>query len=326
MKALVTGARGFIGSFLVEKLLEQGHEVRCLLRRKSGHSWLDGLDFETVQGDITQAASLETAVQNVDVVFHLAGCTKALNRAGFYRVNVDGTRNLLEATAKYNPQLSRFVHVSSLAAAGPTRNGRPLLESEKPFPVSNYGKSKLESEHVAQEFCADLPITIVRPPAVYGPRDRDVFDFFKQAKLGIRPVLGGGARSASFIYVKDLVDGLLLAADKKGAIGQTYFLCDDAPYTWDELGSCIDAALNVTTRRIVLPLSLAFLVCVGVELFSQITRKPGLLNLDKYREIKMNHWVCSNGKARQELGFVPGFSLQAGIQEAGQWYLQQGWL
>ncbi|MFQ5650933.1 MAG: NAD-dependent epimerase/dehydratase family protein [bacterium] len=327
MKALVTGARGFIGSFLVEQLLASGVEVHCLLRgTTSANVWISGLTCKRITGDITEPATLPQAVSQVDYVYHLAGCTKAVNRRQYEQINADGTRNLLAATLAQNPAVKRFVLVSSLAAAGPSLNGEPLTEEDQPHPVSSYGRSKLRAEKIALDYANKLPITIIRPPGVYGPRDRDVYRYFKYARQGMRPVLSGGARSTSFIYVKDLARGIILASEVSAAIGQTYFLCDDEPYTWEELGAAIASALDVQTRKLLLPVFLALPVAAIADLTARIRNRPSIINLDKYKELKMSHWICSNDKAKKELGFNTGFTLEEGIKETAEWYVENEWL
>jgi len=326
LKVLVTGGRGFIGSFLVERLLQEGHTVRCLLRRKPSQGWLSGLSYEACEGDITAPESLAAAVRDVGLVFHLAGCTRALTAVGFHRINVDGTRNLLAAVEKHNPEVRRIVHISSLAAAGPSPDGHLLSETEAPLPVSEYGRSKLASERVASEFMRTLPVTIVRPPAVYGPRERDVFGYFKQAKRGLFLVLGGGPRTASFVFVRDLVAGLMLAATHPAAVGQTFYICDDTAVTWEAFGRQLAQAFGVKPRYLRLPSGFALPVCAAGEVWSQLTHNPLIMNLDKYREIRMRHWACSNEKARRELGFAPAAGLQRGVEETAAWYLENGWL
>jgi len=327
MKALVTGARGFIGSQLVETLIAQGAEVHCLLRtRRHATNWLSGLECKILAGDLTDRSSLSTVWQEFDYVFHLAGLTKALDPAQFDRVNTAGTENLLAAVAQHAGPLKMFVFVSSLAAAGPSRSGRPLVETDPPQPVSRYGQSKLAAERICLKYADSMPLTIVRPPAVYGPRDADVLTYFRYARRGLRPVIGKEERTASFIFVKDLVDGILLAAQKPAAAGRTYFLSDGQPHTWDELGSVIASVMGMSVRKIVLPLSLAFLAAAGADAMSRMTRKPSIINLDKYRELKMPHWVCSSARATAELGFRPRYTLKQGLFETATWYKQHGWL
>ncbi len=326
MKVLVTGARGFIGSFLVERLLEQGCQVHCLLRHKAqSNPWLDGLDFTTIAGDLSDK-KLNLDAGDFDYVYHLAGLTKAARREDFDLVNVQGTRNLLNAVVASSPRLQRFVLVSSLAGAGPSPDGKPISEEDVPAPVSDYGRSKLRAEEVTNGFSDRLPITLVRPPAVYGPRDSDVLTYFKYAQKGLRPVLGGGPRTASFVFVHDLVEGILLAATKPEAIGRTYYLCDDRPYTWDELGQTIAATLGAKTVRLNMPLFAVFLAALASDLVSRISGTPSIINLDKYKELKEKHWVCSARRAEEELGFSAKHSLQEGIAATAEWYSAQGWL
>lgn len=327
MKALVTGGRGFIGSFLVKLLLAKGIQVRCLLRNKrKDQRWLTGLDFEHATGDITEPNSLLPTVEGVDYVYHLAGLTKSSFKSEFHKINVEGTRNLLDATLKINPNLRRFVLVSSLAAAGPSPDGNPLTESDPANPMSDYGKSKLKAEEIALKYSQKFPMSIVRPPAVYGPRERDIFQFFKYAKQGWLPILTGGPRYSSVIYVKDLVEGLLLVAEQEKAQGEIYFLSDDESYSWEYFGATLAEILGVKPRKIMIPLTAAFLTSCGFELVAKFTRQPTLFSLDKFRELRATHWICDNSKAKKELGFRPRFDLHRGLYETAQWYLENGWL
>ncbi len=327
MKALVTGARGFIGSHLVAALLARGFEVHCLLRqKKTAPTWLQGLPIHAIEGDILDPASLSEAVKNMDYVFHLAGLTKALSREQFYQANVDGTVNLLEAARKSNPALKRFVLVSSLAAAGPSLDGRPLKETDPPRPVSNYGASKLQAEQAAQAYAPDIPISVVRPPAVFGPRDTEVFTFFKFVRRGWWPIMSGGPRFTSLIYVKDLARGLVQMAQSEAAVGQTYFLCNDQFYSWEELAKFIAEIFFKELHTIVLPIPLAFVAAAVSEFYGRISRKPAALNLDKFRELKATHWICTNSKAKMEWEFRADYDLDDALAETVDWYQENGWL
>jgi nucleoside-diphosphate-sugar epimerase len=324
---LVTGGRGFIGSFLVEDLLHRGLEVRCLLRKSSkGRGWLEGQNIQVFDGDITDSSSLTDATKDVDYVFHLAGLTKARTNEEFRRANVEGTRNLLSATRKNSSELRRFVMVSSLAAAGPSQSRTPVSELDPPHPVSNYGRSKRMAEETAHEFGGGLRISIVRPPAVFGPRDRDVFQMFKYIKQGWLPLLSGGPRYLSMIYVRDLVHGLYLAATHDAAIGQTYFLAYDRGYSWDEFAETVAEALGVRVRKIVMPLLLAYLVSGLGSLYGKLTNEATLFNLDKYQEMKPTHWTCDTSKGRREIGFEPKVDLRTAVAETCAWYQEKGWL
>lgn len=326
-KVLVTGGRGFIGSFLVETLLDQGFEVRCLLRNSGkGLSWLKNLPIEISYGDLTHPVTLSKAVEGVEYVFHLAGLTKAMHYKQYYQANVEGTRNLLQACMEQNTGIKRFVYVSSLAAAGPSRDGKPLTENDPPHPISDYGRSKLQGEEITMHCKNHFPVTIIRPPVVFGPRDRDVLNFFKMAKWGVCPVLSGGERLSSVIFVKDLVEGMVLAATHPDATAQIFYLSNEHPYSWDKFSRLIGEVLQKKIRKIVVPIFAVFKLALISHLYARFTHRTTLFNLDKYREIKQKYWLCDSTKARRIFGFQIKFELRQAIQETLQWYEENGWL
>lgn len=327
MKALVTGARGFIGSFLVEHLIDKGFEVDCLLRQKgAGLGWLAGLEFRTIEGDIVEKEALNEAAADADYVFHLAAVTKAHRREDFDRVNVEGTRRLLEAIREINPGVKKFVLISSLAAAGPSRNGKPLTERDTPRPISQYGCSKLKAEAISLKFAEQVPVCIIRPPAVYGPRDKDIYNLFRYTKQGWRPVVGGGPRYASVIYVRDLVRGMVLAATSHKSKSQIYYLCNDTYCSWETIENMVGEMMGKSPRRVPIPMSLAYIVSAGFDFYGKLTRQATLFNLDKYRELKATHWICDNSKAKKELGFETRHSLEDGLRKTLDWYAENGWI
>jgi len=327
LKAMVTGARGFIGSHLVEALLKKNYEVRCLLRKKKGaDTWLQNLEVEIVEGDLTRPESLLGAVNDMDYVFHLAGSTKAYSREEFDKSNFEGTKNLLEATVKANSIIKKFVHISSLAVGGPSQNGKPRTENQRSYPVSNYGESKLKAEKAALEYAKEIPVAIVRPPAVYGPRDKDMFKLFKYAKRGRCLEIIGGAQQLSIIYVKDLVNGIILAAEKEKAAGQIFYLCNNEVYSAKVVGDLLAGSFGKKARTLRIPLFLVFLLSCGGEIYCKLLKRSSLFSLDKYREIKQTSWICDNAKAKKELGFSAEFSLKEGFKETADWYLTNGWL
>ena len=213
-KALVTGASGFIGSHLVEALARGGHEVACLMRSTSRTERLEPFGPRLLQGDVTDPASLATAVEGVDVVYHLAGVTKTHRAKQMWRVNEQGVRNVAEAcAAKTTPPV--LIVTSSLAAAGPAPAGRLRRESDPPQPVSHYGRSKRAGEVAAKSFASQLPVTIVRPPIVFGQDDRDMLQMFRLiAIFGLHLVPGLGRRKVSLIHAADLAEALILAAER----------------------------------------------------------------------------------------------------------------
>ncbi|MGA9115860.1 MAG: NAD-dependent epimerase/dehydratase family protein [Bacteroidota bacterium] len=326
MKALVTGANGFIGSHLVELLRKRNCAVRCLVRRTSDTRWLKGIEVEYVYGDLFDEAALRTAVTGTDLVFHSAGLTKAKTREGYYRANTEGTRNLLRACRTHNPGLKRFVQISSLAAAGPATGDVPVTEEMPPRPITTYGKSKLEAERECLALSRDLPVTILRPPAVYGPRDKDVFEFFHTVSRGLQPMVGFGKKEVSLIHVADLVRGFLTAAEHPAAAGGTYFITSPRAYSWEEIGNVTRAVLRKRALRIRIPVFGVYTIAAVAELLALFSSKPALINFEKARDMVQDRWTCNPARAERELGFRAEIGLGEGIQNTVAWCREQGWL
>jgi len=321
MKVLVTGATGFIGSNLVKELVKRDYEVTCLTRKTSNLSCLEELDVRIVYGDCTEKDSLKQLSADFSYIFHLAGLTKAIKEKDFFATNGEGTENLLRALSANTQSVKRFLYMSSLAAAGPSREGMPLDETATPRPVSIYGKSKLEGERATFKYKDQLPMSIIRPPAVYGPRDRDFFLFFKMVGKGFYPYWG--KCYYSLLYVDDLVSGLITAAESPEAEGETYFLSDGRIYSNDDIVSEIMQAMGTRAVRLRIPAPvLGFLAKLGEKLAHGAT----IINSDKLREIKHSYWTCNAKKAENELGFIPKVTLKEGIKWTADWYKIQKWL
>jgi dihydroflavonol-4-reductase len=326
LKALVTGATGFIGSHLVELLLKNGYAVRCLVRKTSDTRWLNGLAVEFVHGDLFTEDALQRAVHGVDYVYHSAGITKAKTQEEYFRGNAEGTTNILLATLQHNPRLKRFVHISSQAAVGPSPTQDPIAEDTPARPITTYGRSKWKAEEECMRFMDKLPITIVRPPVVYGPRDKDVFEFFNTMSKGLQPMVGFKEKLVSMIHVADLVRGFLMAGEHEKAVGQTYFLSSMRPYGWKEIGEVTRRVMNRRAMRIRIPGFGVFIIAAFAEFFSLFSSKAALINFEKAREMVQDYWTCDASKARREIGFEQNIPLEEGIADTVAWYRQQGWL
>lgn len=326
MKALVTGATGFVGSHLVDKLLEKNYEVYCLKRKTSSTKWLDGKNIKYVDGDLFSNEALEACIKDMDYVFHVAGVVKAKTKEGFYHDNIDSTKNLLEITYKVNPGLKKFIFVSSLAACGPAKTDKPVDENTVPDPITTYGLSKLKAEEEVYKYKDKFPISIIRPPAVFGPRDTEIFIYFKTFSKGLNSVIGFDAKYLSLVYVEDLADAIVLSAENKNADGQKYFVCFDKAYNWDEIGSLTSKLLGKKALKIRLPHSVLYSVGYLAELFSAFSSKPATLNLEKCKDITQLRWVCSNEKAKSELGFKAKFTLEESFRKTIDWYREMKWI
>ncbi len=320
MNALVTGATGFIGSHLCEELLKRGYRVTCLSRTSSNLKWIENLEIRLINGDCTDKGSLTSAVESADFIFHLAGLTKSTREEDFFCVNEKGTKNLIEVVAAKNPRLKRFVFMSSLAAIGPGLDGFPVCEDSEPAPVSSYGKSKLAAEKVLMKYKDSIPITILRPPAVYGPRDKDWLVMFKMIKKGIFFDLG--KCYYSMLYVDDLIQGIIVCAENEKAAGEVYFLSDSETYSGEEIAAEIASALNVRA----VPLKVPKFVIPLIARIGEKIDKRGIINRDRIKDFSHSYWVCDPRKVINEIGFVPKVGLKEGIKWTADWYRIHRWL
>ncbi|MBI4042754.1 MAG: NAD(P)-dependent oxidoreductase [Deltaproteobacteria bacterium] len=326
MKTLVSGASGFIGGFLAEQLVASGHQVSCLVRKSSSLQYLNSLLVETRPGSLEDPDSLCAAVRDVEVVYHLAGVTAESRSGDFARVNSQGTANLVNACLTAGKKLKKFVYVSSIAAAGPAMDRTPLREEHPPRPLSLYGKSKLAGEEAAAAASHAFSVTIVRPPAVYGPRDRDILTFFKLIHSGIKPILLGGERYFNLIFVKDLVEGIALSASKMEEGCEIYYLSEERPYSWTEVMQTIESALGKRALPLPIPLFLLKTISHATHFISRWTGKSFPLTPDKVAEIEQRYWICDISKARNQLGFTAKTALEGGFFLTAEWYREQGWL
>ncbi len=323
----VTGGTGFLGSHLVDRLLEQGHHVRTLVRRSSNLRWLEGKEVEFVHGDIRDASSLEHFVRDADIIYHIAGVVKARDRDGYFAGNVGATENMLDAARRFAPNLRRFLYVSSQTAAGPSTSlDRPVREDDAPRPITTYGESKVAAEKAVRAAGDALPWTIVRPPAMYGPRDTEIYIYFQAIARGLNSMIGFDDKRLSLLHSDDLVQGMILAAEAENSVGQTYFISSDEFYSWPQVGRITAAALGKSVFTMRLPHALVYTVAAFAQGFAALQKKPATLNLEKARDITQRYWTCDISKAKTELGYLPKVSLEEGIRMTVEWYRAQKWL
>jgi nucleoside-diphosphate-sugar epimerase len=326
MKALVTGSTGFIGSHLVEKLLARDYKVSCLVRKSTKIEYINDLPVDFVNADYGNSDSLRSAIEGVDYVFHIGGVTKAKDKRAYYLGNHETTRRLLAAVRSFNPGIRRFVLASSLTAVGPGTGSAPVDETTPYHPITTYGRSKMEAEKECLANIPSIPLTIVRPPAVYGPRDRDVFEFFNSINKHFLPLSGFGRKILSFVHAYDLVDGIIAAAENPKATGQIYFISNDEVYDWEMLGNAANKVLHKWVIKARVPHAVLYAIAGMSEFAARARGKAALMNLEKARDGVQANWLCSPRKALDELGFRTKLSLEEGTAITIEWYKKNGWL
>ncbi|MCI0570201.1 MAG: NAD-dependent epimerase/dehydratase family protein [Myxococcaceae bacterium] len=325
MRSLVTGASGFLGGFLVRRLLAEGEQVRCLVRPRADVSALAGLSCERADGDVTDAASLARAVAGVDVVFHLAGIRRAPSREPYFRVNAEGTRRVCEAMVA-SASARRLVLCSSLAAVGPSTPERAHTEEDPLRPSEWYGESKAEAERIAWSFGDRLEVTVARPPRIFGPQDRENLAFMRLVARGLLLGLTGGPRPLSVVDVEDVVDLLLLLARRPEAVGEAFFVTAPGTLTLERLEGLGAEALGVKPRRLRLTPGLLRALSTAADGVSRLTGRHLPLNRKLAQQLLAPAWTCSGDKAEQVLGFRARRDVAETVRRSATWYRAQGWL
>jgi nucleoside-diphosphate-sugar epimerase len=324
-RAFVTGANGFIGSHLCRHLLTAGYRVRALVRRTSDLTALSGVGIDLVCGDVTAPAGLAPILAEADLVFHLAGITRGRNQAEYDRVNVTGTRNLIEAALGAGT-IERFVFVSSQAAAGPARRDAPLTEAVPPAPIGPYGRSKLAAERIClATITGQTELTIVRPVIVYGPRDDDLLALYRLVRRGLVPTVPGDIL-ASMIHVDDLVDLLERAGRLPVAAGRTYFAADPEPYRLRQVAGLIGRALGNRVRFFPLIPHLLYPLALLNEPFRRLGAGSRALALTRLKDFLHRFWTVDPAAAMTDLEWTPSTVIEEGIAATTAWYREHNWL
>ena len=328
MIAVVTGSTGFIGSHLVDALLARGATVRVLVRHETPverrdprvpHWEADLLDDRSVR----ESRVWEGATH----VFHLAGVTKGRTLAHFRAGNVFPTANVLAALAARSAPRPRVILMSSQAVAGPALSAdAPVRETDRPVPVEAYGRSKLQGEQAVVRYRDSLDIVVVRPSAVYGPRDRDFLRVFRQARRRVALHAAPQRQEFSLVYVDDLVRALLMLAEHPDAGGKTFFVANEQPVNWRMLYDAIAEAAGSSPMQLQVPLTAVRVAARGGDLLSAITGRPTLLNHNKAALARPPFWLCDSSAIRETVGWHEEISLQEGVRRTYLWYVDAGWL
>ena len=325
MKVLLTGASGFVGSHILDSLCSRGIQVVAPLRRNSDRSFLDATNplMEVREGSISDPDILPSLMKGVTHVIHCAGATKARKVKDFYTINQMVTRHLVQA-ANAQGNIARFLLISSLAAAGPGTPQKPARESDPPSPVSHYGRSKLAAEEEVRTLCR-FPFTIIRPPAVYGPRDRGFLPLFAAVRKHLRPC-PSESQQLSLVHVKDLAEAAVHSLNHPAAVGKTYFAAGSEIVSSRKLAGMIAAEMKVWTIPLPLPTLAFWPICLLKSIQTAITGTPDILSLAKFPELQAPGWVCDPAQLTADLGIGCRTRLEDGIRETIIWYEKHGWI
>jgi len=329
MTILVTGASGFLGSHIAQQLCESGQQVRALVRKSSSVAFLSRLpNLEFAYGSVEDASSCVTACEGVSGVIHAAGLVKARNDTEFLKVNTEGTENIVVAAQKAGT-VKRFVFVSSQAAGGPSdRSGSAVRVGQETAPLTGYGRSKLAAEKLVLSSKEQLPCVIIRPPAIYGPRDREILVFFKAVKSGVLPLTNPLSAKYSMIYGPDCAAACVAALSAPLENGQVLYVEDGLPITFKEMIERVEAALGKKAwLRMPMPQSLVRGAAAVSEIYGKVTNQAVMLTRDKCNELhELGGWVCDGSEARTLLNWKPQVQFAEGVRLTAAWYKEAGWL
>ena len=331
MKILITGASGFIGSFIVEEALKRGFETWAAVRKSSSKAYLQDERINFIELNLSSKEQLVEQLKGkgFDYVVHAAGVTKCLNKQDFSRINTQGTKNLVDALMEVGMPLKRLVFISSLSIFGAIKEQQPyeeIRETDTPQPNTAYGKSKLEAEKYLESLGTRVPYIILRPTGVYGPREKDYFIMAKSIKGHSDFAVGYKRQDITFVYVQDVVQAVFLALEK-GENGRKYFLSDGQVYQSTTFSDLIHEELGRPWWiRITAPVWVLRIVTFFGEYIGRMTGKVTALNNDKYNILKQRNWRCDIQPAIDELGYQPKYDLKQGVKETIKWYKDNGWL
>jgi len=324
--ALVTGANGFIGSHLVDQLLASGCEVHGLVRERSDLKWLDGSKVVLHRVDLAQSDFVIPGLEKLDYIFHCAGLTRAKSRAGYFQVNATACSNLYEQCRQRGSRIKGIVHLSSLAATGPSPQGSLVDEITPCRPVTFYGQSKLAGEEIALQYSQSLPVTVIRPPVVYGPREENFFTFIKLIEKGWGLQIGRAGKELSLIYVSDLVQAMLTASHPIKQEGRSYFVTDGCVHSWEQVAKECARIMNVRIKTLKIPEGMLTPVALFFEVLARVSSRPALFDRQRMIDIRQSSWSASAEHFFKGFDFEPQYELSRGMAETISWYQQNKWL
>lgn len=316
-KIAITGANGFLGSHITELLVEEGYNVKAVIRKSSNLQWIKHLPVNFGYADVTEKESLEKNFEKIDVVIHNAGLVKTKHPEEYFRINTQGTENVVKACVA--KKVKKLIYISSQAASGPSSPNRERKEEDPAQPKSLYGKSKLEAEKVLLKYRNKIDIVILRPSAIYGPRDTEMLALFKTYVKGFKIYPGKGKLYLSLVYVKDVANMVKLVIENKVSSGEIFFISDGVVYNLDYIYKVME---EITLKKAV-PLTIPLF---ALPLLTSLFFANSAMTYDKIQDLKYRYWIVSIEKAQKILKFQPQYTLKKGLRETIKWYERKGWI
>lgn len=327
LKVFLTGATGFIGSHIADKLIENGYEVTVLIREKSNTRWLEGKPLKYIKNEIINDEFFSGYKDKFDYIFHIGGATYGRNYNDFYKSNTLSTENLIKSAVKYLPNLKRFVMLSSLTVNGPSKNlSKPVNEDSGYNPLTNYAKSKAEAEKVLIKYHGDIPYTIIRSPAVYGERDTAIYGVFQAASYGLGILIGFNDKHLSLIHGIDLARGTIEAAFHPAACNDIFFISNNEFYSWKQLINLMSKYFGKKLLKIKVPHFIVLIAGVLTQGITYFRHKPPVFNYEKAVDFIQSNWICSTEKSENILGYRSEIPIETGIKNTIEWYKSMKWI
>lgn len=325
---LVTGGTGFIGSTIVDKLIENGFNVYCIVRKNSNLQWLSNKKVELIYSDFSNLDEIFQKFNQINYIVHVAGIIAALSPNEFYKINSELTYKLINSFTSFSKNPIKFIYISSQTVGGPAKSLlKPITENDTPNPLTNYAKSKLKAEEYIINYKDRINYTILRPAAVFGERDSGILQIFQLVKNGFGTIIGLKDKYLNLIYAEDLAVATINSINSSLANNQIYYIAGEEKFTWDYLLTQIKNSLKKDKIiKIRVPDSIVLILGYLNGIKAKIVNKPEIFTYEKAIDFTQNYWICNTSKAREQIDLKTDRKIEDLLKKTADWYMQNGWI